>query len=358
MPTAIKLRQSGITLVELMIALVLGLILTAGVSQIFVSSQKTHQVTEELSRVQESARFSFEFLTRDIREAGYSGCRAIEHMNVQSVADAPIPSFSTQSTINGNEATSSSAWAPTLDANISADVIGGTDVITLQKGSSCGATLAGSLSSPNANIQIANPNSCGLNAGDALIISDCEDAHIFRASNVSNGTNQTIAHGSSQNSGTHFCANQTGIGTGACGTGNDKLYGSDAELLQFSSLTYYIGQGAGGRNALWVYENTKVASASNPIELVEGVENLQILYGVDADENDIVDDYETADSVNTAGNWDKVISAEISLLLETQTDNLTTTEQTFNYNGAVVNASDKRFYHVYTTVINIRNRVQ
>ena len=352
-----KKLQQGLTLIELMIAMVLGLLLIAGISQVFVSNQQSYRVTEEQSRLQENARFSFEFLTRDIREAGYSGCRVIEQMNVQNVANAPIPGFSAQSTINGNEATGASpaVWGPALDASIAGTVIAGTDVITLQKGSSCGATLVGNLSSSNANIQVASPNSCGLTAGDALMIADCEDAHIFRATNVSSGGTQTIAHGSSQNTGTHFCNNQAGIGTGSCGTGNAKLYGSDAELLKFSSLTYYVRLGAGGRNSLWVYDNTKATNAFNPMELVEGVENMQVQYGLDTTGNDIVDSYQGASSI---GSWDEVVSAEISLLLETQDNNLTTTNQMYTYDGATVTAADRRIRRVFTTTISIRNRVQ
>ncbi|OUR68009.1 hypothetical protein A9Q80_03205 [Cycloclasticus sp. 46_83_sub15_T18] len=350
-----KSTQSGVTLVELMIALVLGLIIAAGLSQIFVSSQKTYRITEEQSRLQESARFGFEFITRGFREAGYSGCRAIERLNIQVIANAPTPSYNANNIVSGSEATSSTLWSPALNSDIEDDVIAGTDTLSIQKAGSCGGTLVGNLTSSNANIQIPASNSCNISAGDAVMLSDCEDGHIFRATNASNGsTTQTIAHGASQNSGTHFCLNQTGIGTGSCGTANAKLYGSDAELLTFSSLTYYIGTGAGGRNALFVYDGT----ASSKTELVEGVEDMQITYGVDADENDIVDNYQTAETVNTAGNWDKVISAEISVLLTTQKDNLTTAEQSFIYNGTTVNAADKRLHHVYTTVISIRNRVQ
>jgi len=354
----IKSRQSGLSLIELMVAMVLGLVLLAGVTQIFVSSQQTYRVTEGQSRLQESARFSFEFLTKDVREAGYSGCRTIEQMNVQVVANIPLPSYTETSTINGNEATSPIAWTPSLSAAITGTVVGGTDTITLQKGSSCGATLVGNLGSSNANIQVSSPNSCSISAGDALMIADCEDAHIFRATNVSSGSTQTIAHGSSQNSGTHFCINQSGIGTGSCGTGNAKLYGGDSELLKYTSLTYYIRSGAGGLNALWVYDNTSAAGSSNPMELVEGVEDMQIRYGVDADNNDIIDSYETAETVNTAANWDKVVSAEISLLFVTQENALTTTNQTYTYNGAAVTSTDNRLRRVYTTVIGIRNRVQ
>jgi len=353
-----RAKQQGITLVELMIAMVIGLILTAGVSQIFISTQQTHRITEEQSRLQENARFALGFITKDVREAGYTGCRAIEEMNVQTVAKAPVPNYTENNTINGNEATSATVWTPALAASINGTVIGGTDTITIQKGTSCGATLTGSLASSNANIQVSSPNSCNLAAGDTMMISDCQDAHIFKATTVSTGTPQTITHAASTNTGTHFCINQTGIGTGSCGTGNAKLYGADSELLSFTSLTYYIRQGAGGRNALWVYDNTKATSAQNPLELIEGVEDMQVTYGVDTSGDDIVDAYQTANTVNTAANWINVISAEISLLVETQDDNLTTDNLTYTYNGATVTSADNRLRRVFTTVVGIRNRVQ
>lgn len=355
MRLAMTSHQAGVTLVELMIALVLGLIIAAGISQIFVSSQKTYRITEEQSRLQESARFSFEFLSRNFREAGYSGCRAVEQLNIQVLANAPIPSYSENNIVSGSEATSSTLWSPALNSDIENDVIAETDTLSIQKGGSCGATLVGNLSSANANIQVLAPNSCNISSGDVLMLTDCEDAHIFRATNTPNGTSlQTIAHAASQNTGTHFCLNQSGVGTGSCGSGNSKLYGADAELLVFTSLTYYIGTGAGGENALFVYDSTSTSKT----ELVEGVEDMQVQYGVDTDDNDIPDDYQTADAIETANNWNKVISAEVSLLLRTQKDNLTTANQTFSYNGTTTNATDKRLYHIYTTVITIRNRVQ
>lgn len=349
-----KTSHAGFSLIELMIALLLGLILMAGISQVFVNSQQSYRVTEERSRLQENARFGFEFLTRNIREAGYSGCRAVEQLHIQVIADAPTPSYSTQNIVSGNEATSSTSWAPALVSDLDADVSPETDTISLQKGGSCGATLVGKLTVSQANIQIPADNSCDISAGDVLMLTDCEDAHIFRASSASSGSPQTIAHAANQNSGNHFCLNQAGVGTGSCGDNNAKLYGADSELLTFSSLTYYISIGASGGRALFVYDST----TGSKTELVEGVENMQVKYGVDSNNNDTVDNYQTAEAINTASNWDKVLSADVSLLLKTPKDNLTTAQQTFTYNGAVINAADKRLYHVYSTIINIRNRVQ
>lgn len=353
-------NQRGLSLVELMIAMMLSLVLVAGTMQIYLSNKQTYRVQEAQSRVQESARYGLEFLTKDVREAGYSGCRPLDQMNVQVIAKAPIPGFSEATAIAGNEAIyngSSWSWSPSLPTAIATDVVDGTDALTIQKGSSCGATLTGNLDSSNANVKISSPNACSISAGDALVIADCEDAHVFKATNVSSGSGQEeISHGTNENDQTHFCLSYASVNSGACDAGNAKLYSYDAELLKFTSVTYFIRLGAGGRNALWIYDYTKaVVTSRNPMELVEGVENMQVSYGLDTDADDIVDSYSTADAVT---DWSQVVSVEIRLLLETQDDNLTIANQTYTYNGATVTSPDGRLRRVFTTTVGIRNRVQ
>ena len=67
-------NQRGLTLVELMIAMLLGLFLLGGLLQIFISSKQTNRMQEGLSRLQENGRFAMDFMTRDIRLAGFMGC--------------------------------------------------------------------------------------------------------------------------------------------------------------------------------------------------------------------------------------------------------------------------------------------
>ena len=64
-------RGDGFTLVELMVALTIGLLLTLVVAQLFVGSRRTFATTDELSRMQETIRFSTHVLTRAIHQAGY-----------------------------------------------------------------------------------------------------------------------------------------------------------------------------------------------------------------------------------------------------------------------------------------------
>jgi type IV pilus assembly protein PilW len=66
--------QRGLSLIELMIAMALGLILTLGVVQIFLGSSKTYRLSDELGKIQENSRFSQSYLQREIRMAGHFGC--------------------------------------------------------------------------------------------------------------------------------------------------------------------------------------------------------------------------------------------------------------------------------------------
>ena len=69
----IKLRrlQMGLSIVELMVSLVLGLLLMTGVIQVFLSSRQTYAANEAMGRMQENGRFALEFIARSARMAGY-----------------------------------------------------------------------------------------------------------------------------------------------------------------------------------------------------------------------------------------------------------------------------------------------
>lgn len=64
-------RQHGLTLIEIMVALLIGSFLLAGVLQIFVVNKQTYRVQDNLSRMQENGRFAIDYLNRYIRLAGY-----------------------------------------------------------------------------------------------------------------------------------------------------------------------------------------------------------------------------------------------------------------------------------------------
>lgn len=64
----------GFTLIELMVAMLLGLVVIAGVGSVFLSNQRVYRTNRALSDVQDSSRVAFELLARDVRNAGLTAC--------------------------------------------------------------------------------------------------------------------------------------------------------------------------------------------------------------------------------------------------------------------------------------------
>jgi type IV pilus assembly protein PilW len=284
--------------------------------------------------------------------AGYAGCANIATIAPNVIADldgddVADVAYSSSSAASGNESTGTDAWTPDLDTTLATRTyppLTGTDVITVQFSQGCGAHLKGNMDAVNANIQIVSPNSCDIEQDDILLISDCVSSDVFRASSASSGgTTQTIAHAENINIGVNL----------------SKPYQQDAEIFNFASRTYYIGSTAGGQPALWRLDNAAVLGGNNPMELVEGVENLQVLYGEDTDSDRVPNQYLTANNVANLAN---VVAVRISLLMRTLDNNIVQSAQTYSYDtdndgsGESVTAGDRRLRRVFTTTINLRNR--
>jgi len=66
--------QRGMTLIEMMISMLLGLIVVGGVVGIFIANSETHRRTDDLARIQENARVAMQLIGRSMREAGGNPC--------------------------------------------------------------------------------------------------------------------------------------------------------------------------------------------------------------------------------------------------------------------------------------------
>ncbi|MCD2449273.1 PilW family protein [Methylicorpusculum oleiharenae] len=237
------------TLIEIMIALLIGAFLLGGILQIFINTKQTYRMQEGLSRLQENGRFAMDFLARDIRMAGYWGCLS------------PI--------------------------------------------------------SPNVDIAGTNDNTA---SGDS--IDDGTDTITLKGAFVQ-------------------------IPTGACGGSVDTTatYYTHAS----SSITYKINNGT-------LQQDTN--GENN--ELIEGIENMQILYGEDTDADGVPNYYVDA---ATIANMSQVISIRISLLARTIEDNLAAQPVPYSFNGTDVepgdgtHPDDRRLRRVFTSTIALRNRL-
>ncbi|MEH6626100.1 MAG: PilW family protein [Motiliproteus sp.] len=278
-------KQQGVSLVELMISLVISSLLMLGVFEVFLGSSNTDRVAHAFARIQENGRLAMDILSRNIRMAGYQGCIDPALIDMNIIADDPPTIDLGNDGIKGYE-TDSTTWN-TVNRNDDLDSItgvpSGSDVVYVQYVSPSGVNVVcngngiTSCEAVNANIKI-NDNSVGLNKYDIAIVSDCENADMFRIVNMIGDANgdgyTTLAHSNSHNSSNNL----------------SKPYDEDAQVMTFEALAYYV-KDTGRNNAhgediysLYhfdaTYHDPNVSTITGrEQELVEGIEQLQILYG-------------------------------------------------------------------------------
>lgn len=336
-------KQRGFSLVELLVAMTIGLIVLAGVAYLYVESRQAFRSMDNLSRMQESARYTLEIMARDIRMAGYRGCAGANVSVTNVLNKGAETAYNFDVPFNGYEA-SGAGWAPALPSDTGGlDGLGikvGTDAIIVRSALGGGASVTDHNPSA-AELKVVTPNDLAID--DIVMVTDCNAAAVFQISNYNPASAFNVVHNTG---GKPAPGNKTkDLG---------KKY-TNGEIVKMQSKSYFIRTGTSGRPALWQFDNYKPAGGDNPAELAEGVENLQIEYGLDANSDGVVESYVKADAV---GNWKQVAAVRISLLLVGNDDNLATTKQKYTYDHALVTAGDLRLRQVFTTTISVRNKTQ
>jgi type IV pilus assembly protein PilW len=88
--TRTRSAHAGMTLIELMVALAIGMFLMIGAVTVFMQGRTTFRVTESLSRLQENARFAIDAMEPDIRMAGFWGLSNVP-TNIEGRAGTTAP---------------------------------------------------------------------------------------------------------------------------------------------------------------------------------------------------------------------------------------------------------------------------
>ena len=374
--TTAKFLQTGLSLIELMIAMLVGLILMAGVLSVFMSSRKTYGVNGAMGQIQEHGRFALNFISRDTRMAGYMGCggsSANIGNRLNSPANTTLPynftsgmaGFEYSGTgVNANynivgespAAGTVGDWTPNLDPTLPVSgtdyAVPGSDVLVIRL--SLPTATAGYVdpAQPPNGAQFwltANP---GLSAGDLLIISNCLNTYVVQATNV-NGAG-----------GDHVVVN-TG-GTWVPGNASHGIPSSfiGAQVSTATTEVFYVGMDATGAPALFeANTNPNCAAPATCFggfqiqELVPNVENMQVLYGIDTTGSQVPSQYVTA---NNVADWSQVVSVKVALLLRSNLNAVTQPAAAISYPMLGTNVTaplDTRLRQVFTATIGIRNRL-
>ena len=323
--------QQGITLIELMIALVIGLLATGAMLKVYVDSSRLYRFNEGLARIQENGRFATEFVRRDARMAGFWGCNheaTLTNRIKTSVLDYPRYELSGITGTSGSESNDP-------------------DTITFSgAGRSVGKVKNDMPSTTASGRDFRVISTETINTGDALLISDCDMTDIFYVTKARGRDNKRkLWHKHTKNTPNSF----------------SKAYAAGSTLYRVQQTTFCIAPGANPAQPSLrqlVNPTSGQTCQDHGDELVEGIENMQILFGEDTD----ADGDGTANRYLSFGasdlDMDRVVSVRISLLARSLNNNLTTEPSPYFFNGSKSTppSDDKYLRKVFTTTITLRNK--
>lgn len=254
--------QRGISLLEILISLTLGLLLVLGIGTVYLGSNQTYRTQEESARLQEAGRYAIELIGRNIRQAGY--------------ADIPISPIAVKTSFGGTTISGLNNGCPTATPT--------TDFITVQYDG------------------IAGEQDCQANN----IVAGQVVQHTFFLSGTSLRCDAVVSASPAP--------------PAAC-----PAAGSGSEMLR-------------------------------------DVEDLQILYGIDTDNNQSADQYTAAPAT-----WAQVVSAKVCVLVRSANQGVSVGNQkylncqgalgTVSGSAAITTATDTRIRRAFVATFNLRNRV-
>jgi len=339
-------RESGFSLVELMVGLAVGLLLVGVAVSIYLSGHQTARVVDTVGRLEESARFAVEMIEQDVRMSGFRGCNGAANSPVNTLNTPGAFNNRFDQTLFGYHA-SGSTWSPALDTSISTlanPPIAGTDVFAIKRVYGSGAALTAQMGTTTGALTV--DASAPFALGDYVLVTDCEAQAVFQVTQMTTSpTTGSLAH-----------AATTAPTPGNASADLAHVFNTDASAYRVVTKTYYVAQSALNNKvkSLWSYSVPDYTGAGQAQELVEGVENLALLYGEDTDGDQAANRYVTADNVS---NWNNVVSVRMQLLMASVKDGVSPVAQVYTFNGASATAADRRIRSAFTSLITLRNRV-
>jgi len=371
-------RTLGLSLVELMVAITIGAILLGGAVTLFVNNRDTYNTTTELSRLQETARYALEMMVKDIRMAGYFGCAnrldtvTVSHgaaagndgelwdFNLDGGAGAIVPPIEGfDDAVAGATEFLPSGFDVTVGNDGDAgEVLAGTDGIALRYLAGSMTDLGGTAGTldyqvtadavSGTDVSLTVDQARGFLEDQVVAIADCGGSDIFL---INAAPTTTVIQ-----------ANQLSRGYNAT---------ASPVVSAYVGVRYYIGdngRGPGGAVYPSLYRSRILPGVTplteEPQELFEGVEYMQILYGVDSDNDGVPNSFVQAGvaPLDVDANWANVVAVRVAIVVRTideygRADALNVDNNTYvvNDKAAYDPVDDRRRRRVFTTTVMVRN---
>jgi type IV pilus assembly protein PilW len=230
-PVPRRRAVAGVTLVELMIALVLGLVVAGAAIGVFLATRQTYGATESRGRMQENARVAFELMGRDLREAASDSC-GTDLSGAVNVINSPTANWYTDFAGGVRGYAGDAAFPDAAFGTGAGQRIAGTGAIQMMSAQSDGVTiLYDAAGAANPAAMKLNTEDHGFASGDLAVACDATHAAIFQVTNATS-TRATIVHNN---------------GTGDATPGNcTKGLGSPLDCSSANGSAYQFGCAYGG----------------------------------------------------------------------------------------------------------------
>jgi type IV pilus assembly protein PilW len=391
-------HQGGVSLIELMIAIVIAGLIALGLTQIFAASSTTSRMTEGLSRVQENGRFAMQYLQRELRMVGYMGCgsdagRVTQESFVNHLAefDASVPGGNI---VPGGNAyrfqrpieafTTGAMTAPAELATI-AGIVDDSDVLIVRVLTEESTPVVSvTKAADTLNVLVGDPAAAFLPAANDTVLfalENCRSADVFAGSLNGSAPGSELVVPGRTSPNVYLDPSVSDCGTAPCPwdfrisnaflnakplVGESSL---NAEVHRAEYYAFFVKTNPNNIPALYMLRFERDSTAlGEPEELVEGVENMQLRFGMDTDvrPDGRVDVYQTAaeivgalaTEVDLDAAWSRVLSVRIGMLIRSP-DRAGAPDQTHTVIDVSItpSANDGAIREVYETTVALRNRL-
>lgn len=320
-------RCGGFSLIELMISILLGLILTGGVVTVYLDSKRNYQAEDEMARIQENGRFAINLLKRELTLAGFFGGNLnTDGMTPSSVSkdcaagDWVLNTSEPIELINNFSSSLSTVNGTTLSCLTASELASGTDVVSIKR-------TAGDFTLKNG---VWNDNKSTSNADTSqwyLKITGFGDSLEW----VYLGSSGAID------------SSEIGAGT-------------EVDYWEYHTNIFYVRNYANtvGDNLPTLCSERLSGNNMTTQVLVEGVEDLQIEIGIDTDADGVPNQFKTSPTASEIGN---AVAARIYILVRSiDTVFGYTNSKSYSLGAKTIAAkNDGYLRRVFSTTVQMRN---
>jgi type IV pilus assembly protein PilW len=273
----------GFTLIELMVAMLLGLVVVGGVVSVFLANQRSYRTNQALGDVQDSSRIAFEMMARDIRNAGMTGCNNSGRMgnvlnNGTVKSSAPTWWANWNNAVMGYGGSQGDPATGSAFGTAAGSRLSGTESLTLIGGSDNVASV-NTDTEPAGNFTL-NETSTQLQTGDAVLVCDPDHASLVQISSYADGSGGASFTHAAAGTAPGNCSLGLGYPSVCTSSGTTYVFLRNAQVTKLSVADWYIGANPIGGSSLYRVSlvNTAGSLSTAPLEMVRNVTGMTNLY--------------------------------------------------------------------------------